>query len=671
MAKPKYEDTQPFKPAYEDTHAIPVPDTPVAQSAAENVADAITSMPSPGSFIPVVGGVADYVGAAGDTLAENVYNLTHGKTGASEGEIYGKNLQAQRNKEQSYAEEHPVANTAISLAGAGALPVGGSLMAAAPKAGILAKAGVGAVNAGGRVALNTGATYLDALTRGGSEEQAEQNAQDSGKISAVLEALGAAGHLAGKIVGPAIFGVRNETSAKYLARRPEINAANESHLVEEAGDVVGNLKDNVSNAKSVLQEAKSNKIVAERDFKEGLKTTLPPEEMAQQIIDAKTGLKKEISQKSGQAFDILENNGRTIPKADLQSFIDGKIKDLEISGQPPPGVERQGYDKLKQYHDFLNGMPEDANPADIKRIVQAMDSELSSVYQNARNGAHVTQGDRYLADTRKFFDDNLKQDPLYAKAMEPVAALTRLHGKLDNEFYDIASSNRALKNLAKPEYAEARQALGDLGAKNEVDYIRKLNEYEKSQGVLKSPKLMDDSLAALPENEAYNQAAQNLQGSEENLGILKNADSTKLTSAIRGASSDRVSAKKAQDLLQYLSDKSGKNFVQAAEDVGVNRALNQGFQRGSRNVNLGAISFAGLMSKLLKNGESNAGTLAAIGALLGAGADVVGPKTYKVLLDVSATPQYKALSGAIKGISKAAPQAIGVNSNIQAEERSR
>lgn len=145
-------------------------------------------------------------------------------------------LSAERDAEDAqFAKEHPTANGLSELAGAAALPVPPALTAA-EGAGTLARAGIGAANAGIRAGTNTALSAADAAVRGGDPaEAAKRAALISGGLELVGGAagqLGRTGASAGETLGAA------GDIAKEIAEAKAFKAAvgNQAKAYNEAAD---------------------------------------------------------------------------------------------------------------------------------------------------------------------------------------------------------------------------------------------------------------------------------------------------------------------------------------------------------------------------------------------------------------------------------------------------
>lgn len=138
--------------------------------------------------IPFLGEAAERGGAAlGSLAATNIYP----RTGTYE-ENFNKLLGDQHARENAYEEANPKTSMALELGAGGTMPVPPSAKAA-EGAGLATRAGVGAVNAAGRVGSNAALSAGDAYVKGQDPVRA---GLEGGVMAAGLEGLGGGAGLA-------------------------------------------------------------------------------------------------------------------------------------------------------------------------------------------------------------------------------------------------------------------------------------------------------------------------------------------------------------------------------------------------------------------------------------------------------------------------------------------
>lgn len=602
-----------------------------------------------GQSIPILGPLAQKAGEYAGAGLATIYP----------GGKFSDNLKRlqQQNAEDDilFADENPVTATLSSFAGGFALPSAPALNAV-KGASIGSRVGNWGANLAARMAEAAGVSATDAELRGGDSESA---AVDAAAFTGGLGALGGVAKGAGKYIPRIVFGVKPETAAKYRARAPEINAASEEELIGDVEGAYRKLNDAAEEAGSVRGDARADKVAAERIMQAELQNARPPSEIPGEVSDAMRQLGKETSQGSSQAFDVLNKSDREFDIGPFKGYLTQRMNASKIGAALPDTPE---FRTLSKYRDFLDETQlKSMRPEQAKQFIQMLDEDVADTYAKlSAPGSRLNAGDKALISYRKFVDSQLKTIPEYADAMKPVAESSRLLSEARDIFSDEKRTHRLLKNLHAPENAQDRAVLEALGKRYGKDFIGRLGEYEKSQAALKNPAEMSARRAALPESQAFARAEEELGDRKLWLSPVKGLNPQ---SAVRRAVSEGRPDYKAQERLKYLGELEGQNFLQTADDLGVQRALNQGFTRGSRNTNLGAFSIGGLFGKVLKGDPAASQVGHGIGALAGAAADLVGPQTYKAMLDFSMSPKFPQYREMLQTALRRSPNAFIAETN--------
>jgi hypothetical protein len=100
-------------------------------------------------------------------------------------------------------------------------------------------------------------------------------------------------------------------------------------------------------------------------------------------------------------------------------------------------------------------------------------------------------------------------------------------------------------------------------------------------------------------------------------------------------------------------------FTQSAKDLTNQRNMSSSFTRGSRNVNLGAMSLAGAGNMLGAGMERIPGLITA-GALLGGVSDIIGPSIVRRMSDIIDSPAGQRFAQIYREAAKRGPQAIAM-----------
>ena len=607
-----------------------------------------------GTSIPILGSAAQTAGEYFSAGLMSVY------PGGKFSDNLKRLQQTNAQDELQFAEENPVTAGLSSLAGGFMLPAA-PVLNAVKGTSTAARVGNWAGNLGARAAEASAVGATDAGMRGGDAGAA---AKDAAIFTGGLGVLGKAAQGVGKYIPRFMFGVRPETAAKYKARAPQINAASEEELVHEVEGAYGRLRDDTVAAKTTRDALRADKAAAERIMQAELQNTRPPADTPAEIADALRGLGKQTSEESSKAFEILQGQDREFGVGPLKGQLTRSINASRIGDAIPDTAENK---LLGKYRDFLNATKlKSMRPEELKQFIQLLDEDVSDVYAKLKQpGQRLTAGDKALIGYRRFVDGQLKTDEAYAKAMAPLAEKTKLLNEARDIFSDEQRTARLLKNLYAPENARDRATLQTLGKMTGKNFIGELEGFEEAKAALRDPAEMARRKAALPESQAFAQAEEELGDRKLWLEPVKGLNAQ---SAVRRAVSEGRPDYKNKERLQFLGDLEGKDFLQTADDLGVQRALSQGFTRGSRNTNLGAFSVGGVLGKIFKGDPAASQVGHGVGAMLGAAADLVGPQTYKAMLDFTMSPKFPQYRARLQEALKRSPNAFIAESNRLARQ---
>lgn len=655
---------EPSKPKTYSSKELGFADEPKPKEVSKSGIQQILEAPfhrgfSIGENIPVLGPLA---AKAGQAFGAGLSAITPGLPGFSEAyDKIGKEHAADR---ASFAKDLPQAEFVNQVAGGAALPLpSGGLQGATA----LGKAAAGVGNSAIRVAAPAGLTYADTALRGGTPEEAASAGKTAGLIAGGIEAIPLVGKVAGKAITRGVFGLKPETGEYYRANRAAVNNADEGRLVEEIGAARQTLQDqhetallNAGVSQQELAAAKVAEKEARRNFVEELKKEKPDSTLSEDIVSGINGLQKKVSQQSAQAFAVLADQNHEIPIGPLKGYLTQRINSLRIGNALPTTGEAAS---LGKFRTFLDETGLDAmRPEDAKRFVQLLDEDLSDAFAAARQpGGFLTRGDRALIDYRRFVDSKLKEIDAYKKVMEPLNADMQALDAARRHFGSEGRTAQKLGRLDAPANVEARTALENLGERTNQDYLGRLAPYESSKAILKDHGALEAGMSTLPEvaqtaaaTEKVGLAAKDVEAAKAWFEPVKGLGPKTAQSSVRAVASETRPNIAQTQQLQYLGELADQDFIKAAKDLGVKKAFETGFVRGSRNVNLGAFSLGGIAGKLTKS-EGGGEIGKAIGATLGAAADVVGPQTYKVLVDIIDQPRFQKYAGILSDAANKSP----------------
>lgn len=564
---------------------------------------------------------------------------------------------AHRQEREQYEAEHPTWAMGGALLGTAPLPVGPQWKAAEGM-GALAKTGIAAANVASRTGTTAAQVATDALIEG--KDPIEEGKKAGFGQLAMETAIGAIKGSA-KVGARLMTGVRPETVAKYKARAPQINAADEEKIVNEVTAAQQkHFGEPVDDAVRAAQQAADDRRMAEMIELNRLEKVAPPAQMAPGIVDSLKAARKTVSEASSAGFKALEEANTPVNIAPWKTHIGERMNSLAIRGQVPP-ANRAEHEELGKWLEYLEGFENDElMPKDAKKFIQALDRAEEQAYAAAQQaGGYVSKQDRALMDLRRDISNDLKaRFPEYQSAMAIASteekAIEKVQKLIGKEERDIA---RKLPNLDQYQ----REALEGL----QPGSTQQLSELDRAREILNDRLRRKAHFEGLPESQAATEAAQSVQDLRAWNEPVKHLGKTQgAQSALRRIQSEVRPDLANKEALGILGEASGKDFLQSAEDLAVKRAFEQGFSRGSRNVNLGAFSVSGALgtaAKALGGSEATASGIGkAVGAVLGASADLVGPRVFKKWLDFSMQPGFQKYANVLNDAAQRGPKAVAV-----------
>ena len=605
--------------------------------------------------IPVLGpAVTKAAAAAGSAM------ITMGGTPEEYEKAYQGALEGEKKQRAEFEQQHPTLSLGAGVVGASLLPGPGRLFAEAKAAAPLIQRVLPQV---GNIAAQVGVTgaevAADAALRDRDAEEAAKSAMKwQAGISSVIPVLRG---VAGKI--PQMFtGIKPETVAKYKARAPQINAESEEQLIRDIQSGHENVVAKpVKAAKDAVNQAKEAADQAKMIYRENLKGREVPPELTQQVFEGTKQARKIVSSASGEGFDALAASGKTIPTEPMIKHLDGEMSKMEIGGKVHPG-DMPTYNALQQEKDFLQQFGPEMSPVDGKKLIQTLDRMEERAWdQAAQAGGHVSPGDKAMINYRRTIDAQLKQIPEYAAPMEKASSTM----KAIEKFRDVVGKNeQQIERSLKSGGRFKEEAIKGIEQATGNEYLPQLGPIREAQDILSTPSRYAEEVSRLPESQASaaaSRAAEEVAEQTQPMAHLGNMGSAQ--SALRRVESEVRPDYRNIEALKMLGSRTGEDYLQRAEDLSIQRALNQGYQRGSRNVNLGAISGHGILKGVGDimggHGEGAGGFGAVVGAGLGALADQIGPRKYKEVIDFSMSPAGQRVSKILEDAYRRGPQ-VGI-----------
>lgn len=505
--------------------------------------------------------------------------------------------------------------------------------------------GLGSViNATGRVAGTSAETAADAYTRG--DIPIQDAVETAGGIQALIQALGLTGQAASSFMRRAVAGIPHQAAERYRTRRAEINALDPQKVVDEArGERLG-AQQKIREKKDVYQDARQGEL---GDAPERL------------IGDIKR-LRGDVSRQSGEAFDSIKDAGPIDVKpvvGRLVGMLDGmKLSGKKESVQDLAGMRHvsedavsstsPGQEQARQYGTILKYIKElqkfdTMDPQSMKKVIQSIDSDIEDVYQAKRTGQYAPLSGRMLQTIRNEINAELVKLPGYAPIMQKLAPDTELARKMNKLYREPQATGKKLRTLDNYDTRDDTKLMGDFDKRMGSNY---LGEMRAQSDNIKAKKT-------------------DLEGLEQKLGPMTRQDPANVLYSV-AVSKGPKKAIMNKSTIDTMSEFSGKNYSDVAQDLGVKHLLEGGGPNGSRVVNLASLSLAGIVGAMGGSGRQEAAAKA-VGAILGAEGDYSSRKVWKFFSDVAANPKTQALMKPLYEAIKKGPRAFIDVSNTLSE----
>lgn len=569
--------------------------------------------------IPIVGSAAtvagNAVGALGRTAADYFTKEGGGPGLAANYEILDK---ATDERAKEFAEAFPGRDFANSLGGGMLFPAAKGGFVAKEGAGLLARGAAGLGNAATRVGVNTGINATDAAIRG---DDVAGTAETTALIGAGFEGLGLLGKGASKFVPRFMFGVKDEAVQRYRQRAAQINQTSREAVVKE---VSGDISD-------VLAKSREAKRV-----------------VAENLDEAMEDFQKSISAKSSAAYEILNDHPSSFSTRPMKGYLSNEINQFKIGDALPqtPAIR-----ELQGQRQFLDETSlKEMRPEDIKTLLRNLDSELDSIYEASRAGQYVPRDAGALLKYRRFLDGILKDKETgvkgYAEAMKPIADDTEAIKAARKYFGGGDRTESGLSRAVLDKSRDAREALTGFEA--------------RLKGTPQAPS--PQSPGGVSKYTGSKDFLSDFERAHEPQKVLGDLSDRNAETYLNNLMGERPRVRK-MDQLNYLAKSTGKDYQTMVDDLAVKEGFEKGFTRGSRNVNLGAVSLAGLAGSLAKmtgGAVDVTGAAGGAGAILGAMSDIVGPQTLKKWLDLSMTPGFQKFERLISDAASRGPRALAL-----------
>ncbi len=219
------------------------------------------------------------------------------------------------------------------------------------------------------------------------------------------------------------------------------------------------------------------------------KPTLP-EDMVPRVKDAlKTG-RKDVSDLSSESFDILERSGQKLDIGPLRQWINKRTQDPEILGVKVAQEVTPEMSVLRKYAEVLDKADPEQSPAQMKKLLQAMQNDLNGVYA-ANSGAYRNRDSRALSELEATVQGMLKSDKLdvgqeFAGQMRTVAEKAELINSA-SKIFGRKDPLPALYSLQNPSNSQKKEILQTLSSKYDPEIASGMQRFWDESAKAKSP----------------------------------------------------------------------------------------------------------------------------------------------------------------------------------------
>lgn len=409
--------------------------------------------------------------------------------------------------------------------------------------------------------------------------------------------------------------------------------------VKDAKDVLKTTRDQMYQTfKEQNMDAREAVRMANQSLKEAQQKAVlgAAQDLQQDILS----LRKQVTEGSSGAFDILDKADIKMKSASLVKSLKKEIKSHSIAGEIPPELAKS----TAGLQEFVSRLPEEVSGPEIKKLLQYV--QRSTDY--ARSGTEFTgNADEVFQNFARGIRNNLnKKSPQYAKEMEKVAANTRLLRDL-SPFGDMNAAVSKLSTIGTAKNVAERDALkrlGEITGRNYIDAIEQtrlsefkdvktaeqMTDYLRRKGLLN----LEEKIGQTKEAEKAQMAEQALREAEEKYepikGLLPGPTGSKIQGKMRqiGGPRENIETRKQFEALSRLSD---KDFMTEIENMRFKEAFMQPRAQGSASTNVWGMM--GGSAGLLLGGPMGAAAGGGTGTAIGKYMDHFGPEITKKVLD--------------------------------------
>ncbi len=482
--------------------------------------------------------------------------------------------------------------------------------------------------------------------------------------------------LAARKLAKVITGVDEDTILKYANNHERINQVGATHTLESVKDEIDS---GIKGLRDKIEIAKENAMKGELDLsqaynleKQRLMQTRAPETLAPEIMGTLDEQKSVLGDLSNQLLDVNAASAHTIKTSTLKRLVTQQMNDLApVKGGAILGeAAKAEQTRLAQLRADLDTYPKSIDMVTTKKIINQINPDIN---YSPNAGSFNEISDKNKKAFRAFLNENLKTSPEAADILGEMSRRAQILNKASQKFGTLEKATSALRSIATEKGKLNRALLDELSSVSGKNFSGQLAELEDAASLLNMSKVQDIKGVLLPEK------TEQVFRMKQELDDLKlwNEPIERLTEArtqniIRnqGFKTASIEDRKA---LEFLSQQTGKDYVQLIDDLNVFEAFKKSNLNGSRRAVAGATI----------GGAIGGFPGAAIGSTAGTVLDYFGGALLKKVIDgpspvagiLFAEQQMKKVAEkldeipkALEGLTKKSP-GVGRAMSLQAIER--
>ncbi len=432
--------------------------------------------------------------------------------------------------------------------------------------------------------------------------------------------------LAARKAAKILTGVDEETILKYANNHERINRVGERYTKELVKDELDTAADAIRESLD-LAKANEERLRLQLDQAYGLErqrlaNVKPSNETALEIMGELENLKAVQGNKSDELFNVLAASDTKIDTPKLKSLVSGQMDSLRpVSGGAVFGdAAKAEYRRLESLMGDLDTLPDQLTPLQAKQIIKQIDPDI-----NFRQGAGEFNelSDRNAKEFRRFLNKELRKTPEAAAILDEQARIAQAMSKASKSFGTIEKATSALNKISGPSGKILRDVLSELESVSGKRFLDRIAESENAKRLLDKSRVIDIRDELLPElSKEYKTAQQMFERAKEESAYIKRLTPERTQNLIhrQGFKNASIEDRRA---LEWLSQKTGKDYTQLVDDLNVFEAFQKASPNGSRRaVMLGTAGAA-------VGGAPGA----AVGAAVGGALDYFGGAVLKKMID--------------------------------------